>query len=118
MDAWLILPALRGRPVRRPTMNRGKSNLIARHTFPELLDFSTLKKWLEWRGRRVGARLGERPDARHGASNGFHCGGDVFSRRPGFHSFAGGEAKLGQIGAVRKNATQQCAQGAHISTRI
>jgi len=66
----------------------------------------------------VGARLGERPDARHGAFNGFHCGGDVFLRRPGFHSFARGDAKLGQIGAVRKNATQQGAQGAHISTRI
>src|SRR5258708_14412784 len=118
MDARLILPALRGRPVRRPTMNRGKSNLIERHTFPELLDFSTVKKSREWRGRRAARRLGERPDTRDGAFNGFHCGRDVFSRRPGSHSFAGGEAKLGQIGAVRKNATKQGIKGAHISTRI
>jgi hypothetical protein len=100
-------------------MNREKSNPTARHTFPEPLDFSIVKKSREWRGRwRLGVRLGGWPDAGHRAFDGIHCGVDIFPGRPSFHSFAGSDLELGQIGSVRKYAAQQAAQGLYISTRI
>jgi len=75
-------------------MNREKSNPNPSHTFPEPLDFSTLKKSREWRGGVGGAgrgvRLRGRPNARHGAFDCFQRGLDIFTRRPGFHSFASG----------------------------
>src|ERR1700756_1087058 len=100
MDAWLILPALRGRPVRRPTMYREKSNLTTGHTFAEPPDFSTLKKSREWRGlgRCWGGRvlLGGWPVTRYSAFDGSHCGGEcILSRGPGLHSPGAGSLELG-----------------------
>src|SRR6266403_4778337 len=119
MDAWLILPALRGRRVRRPTMNREKSNSTASHTFPELLDFSTLEKSREWRaGRLPGARLRlrGRPDARHSAFDSFHRGRNIFPWRPGFHALTGIGREPAEPHAVQKQPLEHGGKCINIAT--
>jgi hypothetical protein len=75
-------------------MNREKSNPNPSYTFPEPLDFITVKKSRESHGRlRPGPWLRGRSDARHGALDSFQCGRDIFPGRPGFHSSAGGRAE-------------------------
>jgi hypothetical protein len=76
-------------------MNREKSNLTTGILLRNPRILAHLRSHGNGEGRGGRALLGGWPVTRYSAFDGSHCGGDIFSRGPGPHSFDGGSLELG-----------------------